>query len=238
MTDNTKAIEKLFEVKAHLGHKTNRVHPKAKKYIYSVENGVSIIDLTLTEELLRKAKEYMGKLAIENKIVLVVVTKKIASQQIQALCHQYLVHFVSTKWPAGLLTNFETIKKNIKKLNQLKKEKSEDAWQKFVKHDRVKLEKELAKLEKAYGGLAQLTKLPDALLIVDIKKEKNAVIEALKNNIPMIAIIDTNVDPDKIDFPIPANDDSLSSVEYIVKELVEAYAKNVPSEKSVKSLKS
>ena len=235
MADSTKVIEKLFEIKAHLGHKTNRVHPKSKKYIYTVENGVSIIDLTITAEFLNKAKEYMANLAQENKTLLTVVTKKIASQQIQSLCQKFSTPYITNKWPAGLLTNFETIMKNIKKLNQLKKEKGEGVWQKFVKHDRVKLEKELTKLEKNYGGLVELVKLPDALLIVDIKKEKNAVIEALKNNIPIVAITDTNVNPDQIDFPIPANDDSLSSVEYIIKELIDAYV-NAKSKPEVKKL--
>ena len=107
----------------------------------------------------------------------------------------------------------------------MKKDKEEGAWNKYVKHDRIKLEKQLLKLERAYGGLIQLEKLPDAFFIVDIKKEKNAVIEARKKNIPVVAITDTNVDPDLVDFPIPANDDSLSSIEYIVNQIVEAYIK-------------
>ncbi len=222
MVEN-KLIEELFETKAHLGHKTNRVHPKAKKYIYTVENAVSIIDLTKTVSLLENAKEFLTKLSKENKKLLVVVTKKIAAAKIQTLSLENRIPYVTNKWPGGLLTNFETINKNVKKLIQMKKDKDEGNWQKFVKHDRVKLEKEVSKLEKNYGGLLKLEKLPDALFIVDLKKEKNALSEALRMKIPVVAIVDTNVDPDLIDYPIPANDDSLSSIEYITNKLIEAY---------------
>lgn len=226
MVDNIKEIEELFAAKAHLGHKTNRVHPKAKKYIYIVENGVSVIDLTKTTELLQKAVEFMADLAKQNKIFLMVATKKISSDKIKELSQTHSIPYVTTKWPAGLITNFDTITKNVVKLTTMKKEQKEGEWNKFVKHDRLKLEKELLKLEKYYGGLVLLKKLPDALFVVDVKKEKNAVNEARKNKIPIAAITDTNVDPDTINYPIPANDDSLSSIEYIVNKVVDAYGKS------------
>ncbi|MBI4225712.1 30S ribosomal protein S2 [Candidatus Roizmanbacteria bacterium] len=225
MLDTDRRIKELFDAKAHLGHKTSRVHPKAKKYIYTIENGVSIIDLTKTLDLLNKTLQFVQQLGKQNKVLLMVATKKIAASQIQALCQKYSIPYVTSKWPAGLLTNFETITKNIKKLTQMKKDREEGAWNKFVKHDRFKLEKELIKLEKAYGGLLKLDKYPDAIFIVDVKKDKNSVNEAHKKNIPVVAIIDTNVDPDLVDYPIPANDDSLSSIEYIVNQIVEAYIK-------------
>lgn len=225
MVDTDKQIQELFAAKVHLGHKTSRVHPKAKKYIYISESGVSIIDLTKTVELLESAKNFIQELIKRNQVLLMVATKKIASAKIQELCQKNSIPYVNNKWPAGLISNFETITKNIKKLIQMKKEKSDGSWMQFVKHDRVYLEKKLAKLERAYGGLVQLEKLPDALFVVDIKKEKNAVNEARNKSIPIIAITDTNVDPDLIDYPIPANDDSLSSIEYIVNQIVEAYTK-------------
>ena len=226
MVSTDKQIKELFDVKAHLGHKASRVHPKAKKYIYTVQNGVSIIDLTITVKFLDEALQFVEKLAKENKVFLVVVTKKIASAKIQELCAQNSIPVVSTKWPAGLLSNFETITKNIKKLIQMKKDKADGSWQKFVKHDQTEMEKEIVKLERAYGGLIQLNKLPDGLFVIDVKKEKNAVNEALRMAMPVIAITDTNVDPHLVDYPIPANDDSLSSVEYIVNKIVETYTKN------------
>lgn len=218
-------LEELFKAKAHLGHKTNRIHPKARKYIYSIENGVSIIDLSITVKLLEEAKEFVYKLSTESKKLLVVSTKKIASNYIQTLCQSLGISYITHKWPAGLLTNFETITRNIKRLKSMRDQKEKDEWNKFVKHDRLKLQKDLIKLEKHYGGLADLQNLPDALYIIDVKKEKNAVSEARKNNIPIVAIVDTNVNPQLVDYSIPANDDSLSSVEYISKRILEAYAK-------------
>lgn len=217
-------LEELFKVKAHLGHKTNRIHPKARKFIYTIENGVSIIDLSITAKLLEEAKEFVRKLGAESKKILVVSTKKIASSAIQSLCQSLGFPYVTHKWPAGLLTNFETITQNIKRLKSMREQMEKGEWQKFVKHDRIKLQKELQKLEKHYGGLINLEKFPDALFIIDVKKEKNATNEAGKSNIPIIAIADTNVNPQLVDYPIPANDDSLSSVEFIAKQVLEAYS--------------
>lgn len=227
-------IKDLFDVKAHLGHKTSRVHPKARKFIYTVENGISIIDLTSTSAYLEEAKKFVRQLAEENKILLIVCTKRVASGKVQEISKQNSIPFVCTKWPAGLITNFETITKNIKKLIQMRKDKAEGVWEKYVKHDQIKLDKELSKLTKAYDGLTQITKLPDALFVVDVKKEKNAVDEANKLSIPVVAIADTNVDPGLVAYPIPANDDSLSSVEYIVNIIVEAYAKHRTDQTSKK----
>lgn len=223
--DEKPLIEKLFEAGVHLGHKKNKIHPKAKKYIYTINQGVSIIDLQQTAELLEKAKEFIKKLKKENKKILFVATKKTASGIISKICQEKNIPFISSKWPAGLITNFETINKNIKKLQKLKKEKEEGEWKKFVKHEQIKLEKQLKKLEKFYGGIANLEKTPDALFIIDIKKEKNALKEANERNIPVIAVVDTNVNPDKVDYPIPGNDDSSSSIEYILKEIIEVYEK-------------
>jgi len=224
MNDNNKKVEELFAAGAHLGHKSNRVHPKTNKYIYSFENGVSIIDLTKTADYLEKAKKYVSELGANKKILLVVCTKKIASNLTKELCTKNNLLFVNTKWPAGLLTNFEMIIKNVKKLNSMKEEKEKGEWSKFVKHEQVKLDKDLNKLEKFYGGIANLKKLPDALFIVDIKKEKNSVKESGEMKIVTVAVTDTNANPDPINFPIPGNDDSLTSIEYFLKEIIEAYS--------------
>ncbi len=224
MTNNDKKVEELFVAGAHLGHKSNRVHPKTNKYIYSFENGVSIIDLTKTADYLEKAKKYVSELGSSKKILLVVCTKKIASNLTKELCTKNNLLFVNTKWPAGLLTNFEMIIKNVKKLNSMKEEKEKGEWSKFVKHEQVKLDKDLNKLEKFYGGIANLKKLPDALFIVDIKKEKNSVKEAGEMKITTVAVTDTNANPDVINYPIPGNDDSITSIEYFLKEIIESYS--------------
>lgn len=246
MSDNNKKVEELFAAGAHLGHKANRVHPKTNKYIYSFENGVSIIDLTKTVDYLEKAKQFVSELGKNEKVLLVVSTKKIASNITQELSQKNGLPYINTKWPAGLLTNFEMIIKNVKKLNSMKEEKEKGEWSQFVKHEQVKLDKELNKLEKFYGGTANLQKLPDAIFVIDIKKEKNSVKEAGEMKIPLVAVTDTNVNPDPIDYPIPGNDDSATSIEYFLKEIIDAYAsgkakaqdskaKEKESQKSLKS---
>lgn len=224
MTDNNKKVEELFAAGAHLGHKSNRVHPKTNKFIYSFENGVSIIDLTKTADYLEKAKKYVSELGTNGKVLLVVCTKKIASNLTKELCSKSNLPFINTKWPAGLLTNFEMIIKNVKKLNSMREEKTKGEWNKFVKHEQVKLDKDLSKLEKFYGGISDLKKLPDALFIVDIKKEKNSVKESGEMKITTVAVTDTNANPDPINYPIPGNDDSITSIEYFLKEIIEEYS--------------
>ncbi|MCX7881165.1 MAG: 30S ribosomal protein S2 [Patescibacteria group bacterium] len=218
-----KKIEELFNLGAHLGHQKKYLHPAAKKYLYQIMGKTSIIDLTKTVKLLEEAKSFLTKLGEEKKTLLIVATKKNVSSFIEEMGKKYNLSYISSKWPAGLLTNFETLQKNIKKMKNMMEEKEKEEWQKFVKHEQLKLEKSLVRLQKSYQGLINLDKLPDALLIVDIKKEKNALSEAIKMNIPTIAIVDTNVNPDKVNYPIPANDDLHQVVEYIIKELIEAY---------------
>lgn len=223
MTNNDKKVEELFAAGAHLGHKSNKIHPKAKKYIYTMNQGTSIIDLTKTAPLLEKAKEFVSDLAKNDKKLLVVMTKRVSVDYVNQLCKKSNIPHITIKWPAGLLTNFEMINKNVKKLNKMREEKENGDWNKFVKHEQIKLQKKLNKLEKFYGGISILDKLPDALFVVDIKKEKNAVKEAKERSIPTVAVVDTNVNPDIIEYQIPGNDDAATSIEYFVKEIIEAY---------------
>lgn len=234
MTNLDKKVAELFEAGCHLGHKNNRVHPKARKYIYSVENGVSVIDLTKTVPMLDEAKAFMKDLAKGGKTILVVSTKKIGAGVVSKICTPLGIAHVSLKWPAGLLTNFEMIVKNVKKLEKMKEEKEKGEWNKYVKHEQVQLQKLMNKLQKFYGGILPMKKIPDALLIIDIKKEKNAATEAKAMKIPVIAVVDTNVNPEGIDYPIPGNDDSLTSIEFFAKELIEAYTKGAPTEPTSK----
>ncbi len=216
-------VEKLFSLNVHLGHRKNRLHPKAKKYVYKIINGVSIIDLTKTVPDFEKAKEFLNEANKKNQSVMLVATKKVIAQFASKLAGDHNIPFITNKWLPGLLTNFETIIKNVKKLNQMEKEKKEGAWDKFVKHERVKLEKEVVKLKRLYGGVTKLEKKPDILLLVDIRKEKNALKEAGESNIKTVAILDTNSNPETVDFPIVANDDSDTSLEYLLTELVKSY---------------
>ncbi|MBI2049792.1 30S ribosomal protein S2 [Candidatus Roizmanbacteria bacterium] len=229
-------IKELFEAGLHLGHKRNRLHPKARKFIYKIESGVSIIDLTKTASQIQVAKEFLKKLAEDGKVLLVVTTKKVASQQAKQLCSDNNIPYVVTKWLPGLLTNFETLIKNVKKLKELKTEKESGAWEKLTKHEVSKLNKEIAMLEKFYGGLSNLEKRPNALFVLDTRKEKNAIVEAQKMKIPVVAVIDTNSNPDEVEYPIVANDDSPTAVSYLLTEIITIYAKffkNITAEKEI-----
>jgi len=219
--DLEKQVEELFKRSAHLGHRKNKIHPKARKFIYKIENHISIIDLTQTAALLEKAKAFFAQLKKEKKTVLFVGTKRIAAKIITEICQKNNFLYLANKWPAGFLTNFEMfLKNNIQKMKKMREEKVNGEWKKFVKHEQLKLDKELKKIERVYQGVAEMKKIPDALFIVDTKKEKNALLEAKKLNIPVMAVVDTNVNPDLIDYPIPANDDSPETIEYIIEELI------------------
>jgi len=219
-----KKVEELFKLGAHLGHRKNRIHPKAKKYIYKIENQTSIIDLTQTVFLLEKAKEYIQKLKKDKKTLLFVGTKKSAAKIIDEIGQKNNIFYITNKWPPGFLTNFDMFfKNNIQKMNKMREQKEKGEWQKFVKHEQIALQKELRKIERIYQGVEKMEKLPDCVFIVDVKKEKNALIEAKKLNIPVVAIVDTNVNPENLDYPIPANDDSPETIAYIVKEIIESY---------------
>ncbi len=233
----TREVEKLFALGAHLGHKKNRLHPKARKYIYKIVNGVSIIDLTQTVAHLAKAKKVLAEMAKEGKVVLVVATKKVASHETAKFCAENNIPSITTKWLPGLLTNFETIIKNVKKMEELREQKTSGEWEKFVKHERISLGKELVRLEKLYSGLAGMHKRPDALFIVDIKKEKNAVNEAKKNNLPIVALADTNSNPEQVNYAIVVNDDSPTVTQTVITDLLQSYVKGLKKEEKAKEAK-
>ena len=220
---DTKEIEKLFEVGAHLGHKKNRLHPKARKYVYKMVNGVAVIDLTQTAQQLHAAKEYLKEMAKNSKRLLVVGTKRVASQFVQDYCKEKGIPHITTKWMPGLLTNFETLSKNTKKMIDYETQKADGSWEQFVKHERTKMQKDLNRLKRLYGGIEDMKKKPDVLFIIDIKREKNALKEAKQNGIPVIAITDTNTNPDTVDYPIVANDDSPTSAHYIIESVLAAF---------------
>jgi small subunit ribosomal protein S2 len=220
---NTKEIEKLFEAGAHLGHKKNRLHPKARKYVYKMVNGVAVIDLTQTAEQLHNAKEYLKDAAKNGKRLLVVGTKRVASQFVQDYCKEKGIPHITTKWMPGLLTNFETLSKNTKKMIDYETGKADGSWEQFVKHERTKMQKDLNRLKRLYGGIEDMKKKPDLLFIIDIKREKNALKEAKQNGIPVIAITDTNTNPDTVDYPVVANDDSPTSAHYVIESILSAY---------------
>ena len=226
----TEEVEQLFKLGAHLGHKKNRLHPRARKFVYKIINGTSIIDLTLSVANLTEAKKFLEQQGREAKIPLVVATKKLISQSASEYCQQHSIPYITSKWLPGLLTNFETIMKNVKKLQELKDQRLAGEWEKFVKHERMKLEKEMFKLDKLYGGILNLQRRPDLIITVDIKKEQNSIVESNMYNIPVIAIADTNGNTDMVRYPIVMNDDSPEVVQYVLKSLIDSYIKGRESQ--------
>jgi len=215
-------VQELFEADLHLGHKRNRLHPKARKFVFKMENGTSIIDLTQTVGQLAAAKAFLAKAVKDEKTILIVATKKIAASQVAEAARELGMSYITSKWLPGLLTNFETISKNVGKMNEMKALQGTDEWKALVKHERTRKEKHLGRLERLYGGIAELKKAPDILVIIDTRREKNAVTEAKKVGATIVAITDTNTNPEEVNYPIVANDDSPKAIDFIVKEIVSA----------------
>lgn len=221
INNKQQTIETLFNAKAYLGHKRNRVHPGAKKYIYTYRNNNSIIDLEKTYHQILTVKEEIEKIKKKQEIILFVSTKNLLAETIKKISQENSFPYLVNKWPAGFFTNFDSIAKNIKKLNEMVEEQKNGHWEKFPKHEQLKLSRQLNKLKRVYEGVTTLFKLPDAIFIIDFKKEKNAFDEAKKMKIKTFGICDTNFNPDLVDYPVVANDDLLSSVEIILKLLLE-----------------
>ncbi len=230
MTDNLARAQKLFDLGGHLGHRKSRLHPKARPYIYDIVDGTTVIDLEETLKQLDLAKKMMLESAQNGKTLLVVATKKTVAQSVMQFAKDANIYFITTKWLPGLLTNFDTIAKNTKKLVDLKRQKDAGEWAKYVKHEQVSLDKQVRKLEKLYGGVVNMHRLPDVLFVIDIKREKNAITEAHKNKIPVIAIVDTNCDPNEVNYPIMLNDDAPEAVINVAEEIITSYSKNVKKE--------
>ncbi|PIR13085.1 30S ribosomal protein S2 [Candidatus Falkowbacteria bacterium CG11_big_fil_rev_8_21_14_0_20_39_10] len=216
------SLEEMLKSGMHFGHRTGKWHPKMEPFIFTQRNGVYIIDLVKTQKMLTDALEFMKKLAAEGKTILFVGTKNQVKQPMRNAAIAAAMPYVVGKWLGGLLTNFGIIKRSIKNYQDLTENKRAGKLEKYTKKEQLNFDREIAKLEQRVGGLANLTKLPDALFVWDIKKEKTAVAEANKKNIPVIAICDTNVNPEKINYVIPANDDATKAVKLILKSVKEA----------------
>jgi small subunit ribosomal protein S2 len=215
-------LTQLIEAGAHFGHLTRRWNPKMKKYIFMEKNGIHIIDLKKTQEAIDFAANAITNIVSQGRRVLFVGTKKQAKGTIAVEARRSDSNWVSERWLGGMLTNFATIRKSIKHLQNIEKMESDGTFEKITKKERLVLTREKDKLRKVLDGVETLQKMPGALFIVDIKKESIAVNEALKLNIPIFAIVDTNCDPDPIDFVIPANDDASRAIDTISKVMADA----------------
>ena len=215
-------LTQLLEAGAHFGHLTRRWNPKMKPYIFMEKNGIHIIDLKKTQELLTVVCDEISKIAADGKKVLFVGTKKQAKNIIETEARRCGQNWVSERWLGGMLTNFSTIRKSVKRLNNIEKQETDGTFDKITKKERLILSREKEKLKKVLEGVESLNKLPGALFVVDVKKEDIAVKEANRLNIPVFAIVDTNCDPDPIDYVVPANDDAVKTIEIITKQIADA----------------
>jgi small subunit ribosomal protein S2 len=228
-------LTQLIEAGAHFGHLTRRWNPKMKPYIFMEKNGIHIIDLKKTQESIDVAAQAMTEIVSQGKRVLFVGTKKQAKGTIASEARRSDSNWVSERWLGGMLTNFQTIRKSIKHLQNIEKMESDGTFEKITKKERLVLTREKDKLRKVLDGVETLAKMPGALFIVDIKKESIAINEALKLNIPIFAIVDTNCDPDPVDYIIPANDDASRAVEVISKIIADAVIEGNAKAKELKA---
>ena len=216
------SMKQLLEAGVHFGHQTRRWNPKMAPYIFTERNGIYIIDLQKTVRKLEEAYMFVRDLSAEGKSVLFVGTKKQAQDSIREEAVRAGAHYVNARWLGGMMTNFHTIRGRIARLTQLKTMEEDGTFDLLPKKEVIKLRHEIEKLEKFLGGIKDMEKLPGALFIVDPRKEKIAVAEARKLGIPIVAIVDTNCDPDEVDYVIPGNDDAIRAVKLIASTMANA----------------
>ena len=216
------AMKQLLEAGVHFGHQTKRWDPKMAEYIFQARNGIHIIDLQKTSKKLDEAYSFMKEQAEEGKTVLFVGTKKQAQDCMKEAAEKCGMYYINQRWLGGMLTNFTTIKKRIDRLNQLEKMQEDGTFDVLPKKEVILLKKEMEKLEKNLGGIKEMNEMPGVLFIVDPKKERNAILEARKLNIPVIGLVDTNCNPEDVDYAIPGNDDAIRAVKLIADTMANA----------------
>jgi small subunit ribosomal protein S2 len=216
-------MKQLLEAGVHFGHQTKRWNPKMKEYIFGERNGIYIIDLQKSLKLFKNAVQFVQELGSQGKTILFVGTKRQAQDVIQEEAQRCGMYFVNQRWLGGLLTNFVTIQKSIKRFRELETMKSTGQYDLFSKKEVARYERERKKLEKNLSGIKEMTSLPDAVFIIDTRKEGIAILEARKLAIPIIGVADTNADPDQIDYIIPGNDDALRAIRLIAGTIAQAY---------------
>jgi small subunit ribosomal protein S2 len=230
MAEKTKEEHKMFEITikqlleagVHFGHPTKKWNPKMAEYIFTQRNGIHIVDLQKTVKKFEEAYNFVAELAAEGGTVLFVGTKKQAAETVKEEAQRCGMYFVNARWPGGMLTNFNTIRKSIKRLKDLEHMQADGTFDLLPKKEVAKKLKEMEDFEKSYGGIKEMERLPDCVFIVDTRKEKNAVLEAKKLGIPVVAIVDTNCDPDDADCIIPGNDDAIRAIKLIAGALANA----------------
>ncbi len=216
------SMKQLLEAGVHFGHQTRRWNPKMDRYIFTERNGIYIIDLQKTVKKVEEAYNFVREIAQDGGKVLFVGTKKQAQDSVKEEAARCGGYFINQRWLGGTLTNFETIQKRISRLKQLEKMQEDGTFDVLPKKEVIILKKEMDRLEKFLGGIKDMKKIPDALFVIDPRKERIAIAEARKLNIPIVAIVDTNCDPDEVDYVIPGNDDAIRAVKLLTAKMADA----------------
>jgi len=227
-------IKDLLDAGVHFGHLTRKWNPNMAPYIYTERNGVHIIDLYKTVAKIEESADALEKIAVSGRKILFVATKKQAKDIIAEKAASVNMPFITERWPGGMLTNFVTIRKAVKKMAQIDRMKLDGSFAALSKREQLQIDRQRAKLEKNLGSISDMTRLPAALFVVDVKKEHIAVSEAQKLNIPVFALVDTNSDPKLVDYVIPANDDASKSIEKVIGVLIDSIANGLSNRKSAK----
>lgn len=238
------SLEKLLETGAHFGHQTKRWNPKMEEYVYGVREGIYIFDLIKTRKAIEEALEKISESAKKGELILLLGTKKQVKEHVKSIGEKTGIAYSDERWLGGTLTNFDQIKSSVKTLNQLKDDLKDGKYADHTKKERLLIQRKIDKLEKTVGGLQTLDRKPDLMIIVDTKREKAAVLEAQKLNVPIVGIVDTNGNPEDSTYPIPMNDDSPQALTYIMELIEDALSvkktvkpKKVTKEKSSKKTK-
>ena len=226
--------KQLLDAGVHFGHMTRKWNPRMAPFIFMEKNGIHIIDLNKTLQYLDQACYAISNIVRSGRKVMFVATKKQAKSIVEEEAKRLNMPYVTERWLGGMLTNFSTIRKSLKKMSSIDKLIKDESYQNLAKRERLMITREKSKLEKVLGGIAELTRLPAALFVVDVKKEHIAVSEAIKLNIPVFGLVDTNSDPSNIDFPIPGNDDAFKSISLIVTEVTNAVEEGLMERKKDK----
>lgn len=219
---NVVAMKQLLEAGVHFGHQTRRWNPKMKAFIFTDRNGIHIIDLQQTVTRLNEAYRFVTQLIANNETLLFVGTKKQAQEAVEREAIRSGQYFINQRWLGGMLTNFQTIQARIRYLRDLEKRKEQGEFERLTKKEAQHLEDEIARLQRIFGGIKEMRRLPGAIFVIDTRKEHTAILEARRLEIPVIALADTNCDPDEMDYPIPANDDAIRAVALLCSKIADA----------------
>lgn len=225
------SYQDLLDAGVHFGHLKRKWDPRMSQYIFMEKNGIHIIDLNKTQKMLDEAAKVAKQLAVSGRKILFVATKKQAKEIVQAEANRVGMPHVTDRWLGGMLTNFATVLKSVKRKRTIEKMRTDGTWERINKKERLMVTRELEKLTRVLGGIEDLNRIPSALFIVDIKKEHISVLEARRLGIPTIAMVDTNSNPNDVDFPIPANDDAAKSIQLVMRTICDAIAEGMQERK-------